>query len=322
MKTNPIYKTFASGSILLRGNILLRRSTLLPGNILLLGSLLLLASCVKDDLHNTPHPDRGALLVTTDWSTRSSSAPLPDQYILRIGDTEQTVSGETNPFAALLLPGNQHLLAYNQPDGITLNGTVATVNTLPDGTLTPTPSYLFSATRELEIIPDDTLRVTVTMQQRIRQLTLILKLSPGDENRLSRLSATLTGILPAIHLADGSPASDSGKSIIPPFTLTDSDASGTRRHATRAATRSSALSATVRLPGVMPGETQLLTLSLTLSDGHTQTLTTDLTEALRNFGNAPEPLTLDAALQLPTPTGIGGSITDWNVVDNGEVDIH
>lgn len=192
MKTNLIYKAFALGSILL------------PGNILLLGSLLLLASCVKDDLHNTPHPDRGALLVTTDWSTRSSSAPLPDQYILRIGDTEQTVSGETNPFAALLLPGNQRLLAYNQPDGITLNGTVATVNTLPGGILTPTPGYLFSATRELEIIPDDTLRVTVTMQQRIRQLTLILKLSPGDENRLSRLSATLTGILPAIHLADGS----------------------------------------------------------------------------------------------------------------------
>lgn len=308
MKTNPIYKAFASGSILLRGNILLRGSILLPGNILLLGSLLLLASCVKDDLHNTPHPDRGALLVTTDWSTRSSSAPLPSHYILRIGDTEQTVSGETNPFATLLLPGNQHLLACNQPDGITLNGTVATVNTLPDGTLTPTPGYLFSATRELEIIPDDTLRVTVTMQQRIRQLTLILKLSPGDENRLSHLSATLTGILPAIHLADGSPASDSGKSIIPPFT--------------RAATRSSALSATVRLPGVMPGETQLLTLSLTLSDGHTQTLTTDLTEALKNFGNDPEPLNLDATLQLPTPTGIGGSITDWNVVDNGDVDIH
>lgn len=103
---------------------------------------------------------------------------------------------------------------------------------------------------------------------------------------------------------------------------TPPDASGTRRYATLAATRSSALSATVRLPGVMPGETQLLTLSLTLSDGHTHTLATDLTEALKNFGTDVAPLALDATLQLPTPAGIGGSITDWTVVNNGNVEIN
>ena len=291
-------------------------------SVVALWGILLLASCVKDDLHNTPHPDRGALLVTTDWTARSSEATLPGSYILRIGAEEQTVSGETNPFASLFLPGNQSLLVCHQAEGITVDGDIATLNTLPDGTLTPTPGYLFSATRELEFIPDDTLKVTLAMQQRIRQLTLQLKLSPGDEERITAVSATLTGILPAIHLADGSPASGSGKSIIPPFALTHPDASGTRRHATRAATRSSALSATVRLPGVMPGETQLLTLSLTLSDGHTQTLTTDLTEALKNFGTDVAPLALDATLQLPTPAGVGGSITDWTVVNNGDVEIN
>ena len=31
-----------------------------------------LTSCVKDELFNTPHPDLGAVIVTTDWSAKSA----------------------------------------------------------------------------------------------------------------------------------------------------------------------------------------------------------------------------------------------------------
>ena len=31
-----------------------------------------LTSCVKDELFNTPHPDLGAVIVTTDWSAMSA----------------------------------------------------------------------------------------------------------------------------------------------------------------------------------------------------------------------------------------------------------
>ena len=72
-------------------------------------SVVSLSSCVKDDLYNTPHPDKGAVEVTTDWTGRSSDAVVPADYILRIGGEEQTVQGETNAFKSLFLPRTQSL---------------------------------------------------------------------------------------------------------------------------------------------------------------------------------------------------------------------
>ena len=94
-------------------------------------------ACVKDDLHNTPHPDKGAVKVTTDWTGRSSDAILPDSYVLRTGGNEQTVSGETNAVNTLFDPGQQELLVYHRTEGITIDGNIATVNTRADGTLEP-----------------------------------------------------------------------------------------------------------------------------------------------------------------------------------------
>lgn len=137
-------------------------------------SVVSLSSCVKDDLYNTPHPDKGAVEVTTDWTGRSSDAVVPADYILRIGGEEQTVQGETNAFKSLFLPRTQSLLAYHQTEGVTISGTTATVNTLEDGTLNPMPGFLFSASKELDIQKDDTLKVVVPMMQRIRTLALTL----------------------------------------------------------------------------------------------------------------------------------------------------
>lgn len=294
------------------------------GRLLIFASALLqLTGCVKDDLYNTPHPDRGAVTVTADWSGRSPESVVPDSYILRIGTEEQTVSGETNAFNTLFLPGSQDLLAYNQPDWITVTGDGATVNALPDGTLAPLPGYLFTAARKLEIVKDDTLRVTLPMRQRIRELILDLKLKPGDGQRIASTSATLAGIASAIDLATGAITSTGGKSVVPVFTMA-ADGNGTRLAGqTPRASGQPMLTATLRLMGVMPGERQLLALTLTLTDGYVKTIPADLTELLRDFdtgGNLP--LTLDANLELPAGAGMNAAISDWTVVDNGDVEVH
>ena len=286
-------------------------------SLLLMGAVLILAAgCVKDDLHNTPHPDKGAVTVTTDWSHRSSDATVPESYVLRIGDKEQTVSGATNAFTSLFLSGRQDLLIFHQAEGITLSGTTATVNALSGGTLEPMPGCLFSGTAELKIVEDDTLRITVPMQQHTRRLTLTLKLNPGDEQRITRTSATLTGIASAIDLTTGAITSTDGKVVIPAFAL------GTDKE-TRA-TGQPILIATLRLLGVIAAEKQVLTLAVTLTDGHVEDITTDLTEALKHFdtGEDMEPLTLDATLTLPVEAGMSGTITGWTEVDNGNIDIH
>ena len=287
-------------------------------------AFLSLSGCAKDDHYNTPHPDQGAVKVTTDWSGRSQDATVPESYILRIGSgeqvKEQTVSGETNAFNALFAPGKQNLLVYHQAQGITISGNIATVNTLPDGTLTPMPGYLFSGARELDIVKDDTLRVTVPMQQYTRQLALALKLNPGDEQRITGTASTLTGIASAIDLTTGTLAATGGKSIALTLAL------GTDGGKTRAAGQL-VLAATMRLLGVVTGERQILTFVITLTDGSVQTIPIDLTEALKNFGGDMEPLTWDGTLELPpddpdVAADINATITNWNIKDNGSIEVH
>ena len=41
---------------------------------------LLLSSCVKDELHDTPHPDTGKVTVTVDWSDRGEGVDIPAEW--------------------------------------------------------------------------------------------------------------------------------------------------------------------------------------------------------------------------------------------------
>lgn len=287
---------------------------------------LLLSGCVKDELYNTPHPDKGAVQITTDWTGRSSDAILPTDYILRIGSTEpgtrsagsgeQTVSGETNVFKSLFLPGTQNLLVYHQTDGITISGTTATVNTQEDGTLNPMPGFLFSAAKELNVQKDDTLKIFVPMMQRIRTLKLTLKLNPGDDLRIAGTTATLTGIAPSVDLTTGSVTATEGKTVVPAFVL------GTEGVGT-GATGNPVLAASLRLLGVMAGEKQELGIAVALTNGTVQTIVTDLSEALKNFGGGElEPLQLDATLTLPAEAEISATISDWDIVNNGDITVN
>lgn len=284
-----------------------------------------LSSCVKDELYNTPHPGKGAVQVTTDWTGRSSDAVLPAGYVLRIGGEEQAVNSETNAFKSLFLPGTQSLLVYHQAEGITISGTTATVNTLEDGTLNPMPGFLFSASKELDVPKDDTLKVSIPMMQHIRTLALTLKLNPGDGQRIAGTTATLTGIAPAVDLATGNMAATEGKAVVPVFILgTDNGETrmGTPPGETRA-TGNPVLAASLRLLGVMTGEKQELDIAIALTNGTVQTVKTDLTEALKNFGGGEiEPLTLDATLTLPAEAGISATISDWNTVNNGDITVN
>lgn len=278
-------------------------------------AILQLTGCAKDDRHNTPHPDRGAVRITTDWSGRSSDASVPGSHTLRIGAESQEVTGETNTFKSLLAPGSYRLLAYNTPEGVSITGNTATVDTKDDGTLTPQPGYLFSATKELDVEADDTLKVTLPMQQHIRSLTLTLELAEGDKERIAGTTATLTGIAHSLDLTTGEQnVGQTGRTVAPEFKL--STVTPTR------AEGKPALAALLRLMGVITGERQTLTLTVSLKDGSVQTLVTDLTDLLKGFGGTMEALRLDALLNLPTEGDMGGTITGWKEVDNGDITIH
>ena len=105
MKTNSIYKT----------------------SLLAAALLLSATSCVKDELHDTPHPNTGKITVTADWTDRGDGVDIPAEWTVTMGGYTGTETGTTHTPDYLFAPGNYTIVAYNIPENITISGTTATV---------------------------------------------------------------------------------------------------------------------------------------------------------------------------------------------------
>ena len=79
--------------------------------------LLLLNSCVKDELYKTPHPDKGRITITADWSHRSTDCPLPEEYVLLHSCCEGTAlkvpADREFCHPSLFEPNSHTLIAWN-----------------------------------------------------------------------------------------------------------------------------------------------------------------------------------------------------------------
>ena len=270
-------------------------------------SLLLLASCVKDDLHDTPHPGRGAVTFSIDRTATEGGAEQPGSFTLHLRGAENTTTeintstpGGTLP---LLLPGAYSALMYNSPDGFSITTEDATVNKAADGnTLLPTPGALFTAAVEFTAVADDTVHCVIPVVQQTRRLLFRLTVADGSPERIASLSGTLSGVAGSVRLATGE-LSGAG-SVIPAFTRSGAE-----------------ITASLNLLGTTG--TQRLTLLLTFADGLTQTIESDLTEQLAHFNDSHTALEVSGTLKTPVAVQPGTStITDWQVQEEKDITIN
>lgn len=261
-----------------------------------------LASCVKDELYNTPHPDSGAVVVTADWSDRNSDADIPQTYILSIDGQEQEVSRETNVLNRLLPAGKYTLAAYNKADQVTVANNTASVNATSAKHINPMPGYLFASVQDINVVADDTLRVTARMKQLIRRLNLELTATEGDYSRVQSAMATLSGVASVADMATGE------RSAAAQVTNTF------RQDGNK-------FTLFFRLLGIVTTEAQTLTVDITFNNGDTQQIVSNVTESMKNFNNEAEPIKLKGNLLLPVEATVtGATITGWNEVDGGTGD--
>lgn len=277
--------------------------------IILSAALSLLSACVKDELHDTPHPSHGAISVTADWTDRGEGVDIPAEWTVTMGDYTGTETGETHSPDYLFSPGNYTLAAYNTPEGITVSGTMATVAAADGGCIVNTPGWLFSSVQEVAIEADTDYSLTAVMRQQVRQLTLMIEPTGDAANRIESIEGTLSGAAGTLDFATGTYGTPSEVELH--FTkITDGDDAGKWM-------------ATVRLLGIA-GNLQRLTATLTYTDGNPQptALESDLTTALDGFNDGKTaPLTLGGTIaETPGEAGFTGEITDWETVDGGGVD--
>ena len=139
--------------------------------ILATALLFFLGGCVKDELHDTPHPDKGIVAVSIDLPHKgivAVSIDLPqgasgEDYTVEIDGT--TADGKEGHYTVSdpLPPGEYTVLAYNTPQGFTVTDGIARVERT-DGTvraltdfINPLPDYLYSGTERITVVADDTL---------------------------------------------------------------------------------------------------------------------------------------------------------------------
>ena len=170
---------------------------------------LLLASCVKDELYNTPHPDQGVVSVSVDYPQGTGE----EDYTVEV-DGELEVDGEPldegDNASDPLTPGEHTVLVCNTPEGFIVTDGIAYVERL-DGTralsdlIVPLPETLYSGTKTVTVVADDTLHLDLSVAQRTRDLRLELTVTEGDPERIAAITGTLSGVAGAYDLRSETP---------------------------------------------------------------------------------------------------------------------
>ena len=259
-----------------------------------------LSSCSKDE-YNTPHPDKGVIAVNINQPQGTEE----DDYTVEVdGKPLDEGDNASNP----LTPGEHTVLVYNTPEGFTVTDGIAYVERV-DGTraltdlIDPLPETLYSGTKTVTVVADDTLHLDLSVAQRTRDLRLELTVTEGDPERITAITGILSGVAGAYDLRSETLYGEA-VSTAPAFTR-----SGDK------------VSADLRLLGTM-GEAQVLTLRLSFLNGNPQDITieSDLTEQLAGFNLGTGTITLDGELHTPTEAGVEAAIIDWEKIDGGGVD--
>ena len=267
---------------------------------------LLTASCVKDTLYNTPHPNHGKITVTADWSARGEGIDIPATWTIAMGDYTGTETAATHAPDHLFAPGSYTLVAWNPAEGITVSGTTATVaasGSQTTGTfIDNAPGWFFTHAEQVSIEKDTDYPLTAAMKQRVRELQLELEVTQGRPELIQSVTATLSGIAGAFDMARGQTTGEPASTV---FSFTRDG---------------SKLTADARLLGTM-GTVQTLVLDIVFTDGgRTQRTEVDLTEALADF-NGDMTTAYRITGTLETPVGMeecNAEITGWESVEGGD----
>ena len=171
----------------------MKTTTRYTTTILTLALLLTMGGCVKDELHDTPHPDTGKITVTADWADRGEGVDIPASWHIVMGDYTGTETGATHSPDYLFNPGSYTLAVYNPADGITVSGT----------------DY----------------ELTAVMHQQVRQLTLVIEPTGDAAERIESIEGTLSGAAGTLDFATGTHGTPSEVELH--FTkITDGDDAG------------------------------------------------------------------------------------------------
>lgn len=267
-------------------------------------AVLLLWGCeVKDPIYQTDHPDKGVVTVTADWNMGAGITKPTGWKAFMNGQEATPENPDSQSFREPFAPGSYTLYAWNPAEQFAINGTTATVATEGSG-IHARPDWLFTGRLQTTIEADKKQEVTVTMEQQVRQLTLVIEPTGGTADKIKEITGTLSGVAGSYDMESGEHRAASSVALT--FTKDTDDK----------------WKATVRLLGIVPGAGQKLNATITFTGGTPQDipLDSDLSTKLEKFNdNKKDSLALEGeAVETQSPAGFTATIINWDTVyDSG-----
>lgn len=290
--------------------------TIIQQSLIAIAALLTVAACdVNDPIYNTPHPDRGSVILTTDWTARAEGVAIPATFTVELNGTTVVVSSNPSALPGLFAPGAARLCAWNTPEGFIIADGKATLapasghsapasssNTSASGSnasaaalFTSQADWLFSGSADITVTADDSLRASLSMHQRMRLLRFELTVTEGEYDRITSISATLSGIATTVDLRTGT-LTDATATVSIPLSRTGNKITGE-----------------ARLPGTSgPAQELSVTLSFEGNEPPPQTTRSDLSTQLADFNDGKlSTIILKGNLRSPISVDTGSTVIDW-----------
>lgn len=264
---------------------------------------------VKDPIYNTNHPEQAKIKVIIGWKDIGEGIPKPTSYIVEADGHHYETSSDTYTLPDLFDPGNYSVWLYNKVEEIEVKDGIATVKSLPakerssGNYIQPMPDWLFTGKVQTSILADTDHSFDISMQQQIRQLTLIVKPEGSATDKIEHITASLSGIAASWDINTNAPVSNES-SVTMNFTrITEGENAGswaTTVHLIGVTGTSQKLNGTIHYAGNNPQDTPL---------------ESDLTEKLAAFNTDKKtPLTLGGQVEVPSEAGFTATIRNWKEI--------
>ncbi len=275
--------------------------------ILLLMISLSTVGCYEVLISDTTHPFKSEVDVEIKLPTLSSDVTLPESCVVEI-DGKQYVIDESG---AVVLPdyfdeGEYLLCVYSESDGVECSQGVATVEVGSDGYLRYDPQIFFFGSQTITVKADGVELCEVELEQVTGELNLNLEIVDGDPDIIVGAEATLSGLA---SQWDCIASEATGAAATMSLPITQGAA------LVKSGEESDYLTSTVYMIGTN-GEQQILTITLTLSNGAVKSIPNDISTLLSSFnGDKATALTLSANLSIPEAVDVEDPIVavDWEV---------
>lgn len=250
----------------------------------------------------TDHPDEGKIILHTDWSNRGEEVEIPATFSIEIDTYKVTVpTADTYTVPQLFMPGTYRAYIYNPVPEVTVANGVATVGPVTDTFIPSLSAWFFTCVLDATLEADTDHDFTAVMTQQARRLTLFIEFPADDVDRVSEITATLSGVAGAWDFTTNEPA---GSAVNIPLSFSRQTQG----------VNAGKWAATVLLLGIT-GEEQWLTGTISYGSGipTSQALKSELTDGMAGFNaDKKTPLALQGKLD---DHSISGAIEEWERIE-------